>query len=151
MGRRRPFAGTAPLIHRPDWNRAMRHGCRTRGAAHPQTRYCPPAAYRCVVVARQAPMGCRGLFVAAVFGCRNKNLDAIATFLRLGTPFRLCKAETGYHAVAHLRFCAADLRPGTLRQSLIAKKLQSRPVFCFCAFGTGPRWRGTGARGVGDA
>ena len=82
-------------------------------------------------------MGCRGLFVAAVFDCRNKNLDAFATFLRLGTPFRLCKAETGYRAVAHLRFCAADLRPGALRQSLIAKKLQSRPVFCFCAFWDG--------------
>ena len=96
-------------------------------------------------------MGCRGLFVAAVFDCRNKNLDAFATFLRLGTPFRLCKAETGYRAVAHLWFCAADLRPGALRQSLIAKKLQSSQFFVFVPFGTGSRWRGTGARGVGDA
>ena len=80
-------------------------------------------------------MGCRGLFVAAVFDCRNKNLDAFATFLRLGTPFRLCKAKTGYRAVAHLRFCAADLRPGALRQFLIAKKLQSRPVFVFVPLG----------------
>ena len=95
-------------------------------------------------------MGCRGLFVTAVFNCENKNLGIFATFLRLGTLFRLCKTETGYRAVAHLRFCTADLRLDALRQSLIAKKLQPRPVFCFCAFGMGSRWRGTGARGVDD-
>jgi len=75
-------------------------------------------------------MGCLGSFITAVFNCGNKNLGAFATFLRLGTPFRLRKAETGYREADYLRFYAADLCFGTLRQSLIAKKLQSRPVFC---------------------
>ena len=112
----------------------------------------PPArgaALRC----RGSPgaYGLRSLFVTEVFNCENKNLGVFATFLRLGTLFRLCKTETGYRAVAHLRFCTADLRLDALKQSPIAKKLQPRPVFCFCAFGMGSRWRGTGARGVGDA
>ena len=111
----------------------------------------PPAAQRCVVVARQGPMGCWGLFVTAVFNCENKNLGVFATFLRLGTLFRLCKTEAGYRAVVHLRFCSVDLRLDALKQSPIAKKLQPRPVFCFWAFGMGSRWRGTGTRGVGDA
>ena len=112
----------------------------------------PPAcsvALRCC--GSPGAYGLRSLFVTAVFNCENKNPGAFATFLRLGTPFRLCKTETGYRAVAHLRFCAADLRLGALKQSPIAKKLQPRPVFCFCAFGMGSRWCGTGARVVGDA
>lgn len=76
-------------------------------------------------------MGCPGPFITAVFNCGNKNLGAFATCLRLGTPFRLRKAETGYREADYLRFYAADLCFGTLRQSLIAKKLQSRPIFCF--------------------
>ena len=89
----------------------------------------PPAAQRCVVVARREPMGCWGLFVTAVLNCENKNLGVFATFLRLGTLFRLCKTETCYRAVAHLRFCSVDLRLDALKQSPIAKKLQPRPVF----------------------
>ena len=52
-------------------------------------------------------------------------------FLRLGTPFRIRKAEMDCCAAVHLRFCASDLHLGALRQSLIAKKLQSRSIFCF--------------------
>ena len=76
-------------------------------------------------------MGCPGPLVAVVFNCRNKNLGVFATFLRLGTPFRLCKAKTGRREAAHLRFYAVDPHLGALRQSLIAKKLQSRSFFCF--------------------
>ena len=86
-------------------------------------------------------MGCPGPFITAVFNCGNKNLGAFATFLRLGTPFRLRKAETGYREADYLRFYAADLCFGTLRQSLIAKKLQSRPIFCFWPLG----WPRSGA------
>lgn len=94
----------------------------------------PSAALSC---ACQGPMGCLGPFITAVFNCGNKNLGAFATFLRLGTPFRLRKAETGYREADYLRFYAADLCFGTLRQSLIAKKLQSRPIFCFWPLGGG--------------
>ena len=96
----------------------------------------PPAcsvALRCC--GSPGAYGLRSLFVTAVFNCENKNPGAFATFLRLGTPFRLCKTETGYRAVAHLRFCAADLRLGALKQSPIAKKLQPRPVFVFAPLG----------------
>ena len=89
---------------------------------------CPALRYR---VLCQGPMGCLGPFVAVVFNCRNKNLGVFATFLRLGTPFRLCKAKTGCCEAAHLRFYAVDPHLGVLRQSLIAKKLQSRSIFCF--------------------
>lgn len=92
----------------------------------------PSAALSC---ACQGPMGCLGPFITAVFNCGNKNLGAFATFLRLGTPFRLRKAETGYREADYLRFYAADLCFGTLRQSLIAKRLQSRPIFCFWPLG----------------
>lgn len=54
-------------------------------------------------------MGCPGPFITAVFNCGNKNLGAFATCLRLGTPFRLRKAETGYREADYLRFYAADL------------------------------------------
>lgn len=95
-------------------------------------------------------MGCLGPFITAVFNCGNKNLGAFATFLRLGTPFRLRKAETGYREADYLRFYAADLCFGTLRQSLIAKKLQSRPIFCFLASGVASKRRGAVVRGVGS-
>lgn len=90
----------------------------------------PPAcsvALRCC--GSPGAYGLRSLFVTAVFNCENKNPGAFATFLRLGTLFRLCKTETGYRAVAHLRFCSVDLRLDALKQSPIAKKLQPRPVF----------------------
>ena len=59
-------------------------------------------------------MGCPGPLVAVVFNFRNKNLGVFATFLRLGTPFRLCKAKTGCYEAAHLRFYAVDPHLGAL-------------------------------------
>ena len=112
---------------------------RVPNAAHRRTRRHPPAGpvlptrvpSAALSRACQGPVGCPGSFVAAVFNCRNKNLGVFATFLRLGAPFRLCKAKTGCREAAHLRFYAADPHLGALRQSLIAKKLQSRVIFCF--------------------
>ena len=95
-------------------------------------------------------MGCLGPFITAVFNCGNKNLGAFATFLRLGTPFRLRKAETGYREADYLRFYAADLCFGTLRQSLIANKLQSKPIYCFLASEVAMKRRGAVMRGVGS-
>lgn len=83
----------------------------------------------------------RGLWDAGVCSLRRfliaktKIWAFFATFLRLGTLFRLCKTEAGYRAVSHLRFCAADLRLDALKQSPIAKKLQPRPVFVFVPLG----------------
>ncbi len=112
---------------------------RVPNAAHRRTRRHPPAGpalptrvpSAALSRACQGPVGCPGPFVAAVFNCRNKNLGVFATFLRLGAPFRLCKAKTGCREAAHLRFYAADPHLGALRQPLIAKKLQSRVIFCF--------------------
>lgn len=56
-------------------------------------------------------------------------------FLRLGTPFRLRKAETGYREADYLRFYAADLCFGTLRQSLIAKSCNLGQFFVFGLWG----------------
>lgn len=136
-----------------------------RSAAHPWTRCRPQASIASLIhgpnaarLQRSAALLwlARGLWTAESvryggFQLRKQKSGRFCDFLRLGTPFRLCKTETGYRAVAHLRFCAADLRLGALKQSPIAKKLQPRPVFCFCAFGMGSRWCGTGARVVGDA
>ncbi len=62
---------------------------------------------------------------------KNKNPSAFATFLRLGTLLCLRNAENCRFAADHLRFYGpiCDCRdPG---QSLIAKKLQHEPIFCF--------------------
>ena len=101
-------------------------------ATHLRAQYCPPA---CLTLRHRVLA--KDLWAARVRSLRRFSIAEtkiwvfFATFLRLGTPFRLCKAKTGCCEAAHLRFYAADPRLGALRQSLIAKKLQSRSIFCF--------------------
>ena len=55
----------------------------------------------------------------------------IPPFLRLGTLFCSPKAEIGCRTADYLRFCTVIRDRGSLQQSLIAKKLQFEPFFCF--------------------
>lgn len=64
---------------------------------------------------------------------KNKNAAQNATFLRLGTPFRLRKAEMSRFAADLLRFWAEIRALAPRGQSLIAKKLQNSSDFCFCS------------------
>ena len=99
--------------------------------AHLRAQYCPPCAQRCAIVCLLRTCGLPGSVRCGGFQLQKQKSGCFATFLRLGTPFRLCKAKTGCCEAAHLRFYAADPHLGALRQSLIAKKLQSRSIFCF--------------------
>ena len=63
--------------------------------------------------------------------CKNKNPNTFATFFRLGTPFRPFKAKMSQSSGGYLRFCVSSYDPRGSQQSLIAKILQSRPIFCF--------------------
>lgn len=64
-------------------------------------------------------------------GGKNKNPRIFATFFRLGTPFRPFKAKMSQSSGGYLRFCVSSYDPRGSQQSLIAKILQSRPIFCF--------------------
>lgn len=94
-------------------------------------------------------MGCLGPFITAVFNCGNKNLGAFATFLRLGTPFRLRKAETGYREADYLRFYAADLCFGTLPIPN-RKKVAIQASFLFFGLWGGLEAARAVVRGVGS-
>ena len=69
--------------------------------------------------------------IAAIDPPKNKNPTIFATFLRLGTLFCSPKAEIGCRTADYLRFCTVIRDRGSLQQSLIAKKLQFEPFFCF--------------------
>lgn len=62
---------------------------------------------------------------------KNKKSDFYATFLRLGTLFRPWNVQTSCCMAGYLRFLRLEPRSGDSKQSLIAKKLQIRPLFCF--------------------
>ena len=68
--------------------------------------------------------------------CGNRSIEKqkshhFATFLRLGTLFCSPKAEIGCRTADYLRFCTVIRDRGSPQQSLIAKKLQFEPFFCF--------------------
>lgn len=63
--------------------------------------------------------------------CENKNLDFFATFLRLGTPFHPDNAAISLYTAIFAAFLGSNPRLRSLQQSLIAKKLQFEPFFCF--------------------
>jgi hypothetical protein len=69
--------------------------------------------------------------IAAIDPPKNKNPTIFATFLRLGTLFCSPKAEIGCRTADYLRFCTVIRDRGSPQQSLIAKKLQFEPFFCF--------------------
>jgi hypothetical protein len=69
--------------------------------------------------------------IAAIDPPKSKNPTIFATFLRLGTLFCSPKAEIGCRTADYLRFCTVIRDRGSLQQSLIAKKLQFEPFFCF--------------------
>ena len=68
--------------------------------------------------------------------CGNRSTEKqkshhFCNFLRLGTLFCSPKAEIGCRTADYLRFCTVIRDRGSPQQSLIAKKLQFEPFFCF--------------------
>ena len=61
----------------------------------------------------------------------NKNCGIFATFLRLGAHFRPHKAKTGRHETDLPALLHLNPWLESSEQSLIAKKLQFEPFFCF--------------------
>ena len=86
---------------------------------------------------------------------KNKNQSVFATFLRLGAPLRLCKAKNSHFAADHLRFYDPVCGWRDPQQSLIAKKLQHGPIFCFWAlkdsFEAVPLWESARFGAIGQA
>ena len=93
------------------------------------------AAGALCVFAESTPLGvirpCWICPIAAIDPSKNKNPTIFATFLRLGTLFCSPKAEIGCRTADYLRFCTVIRDRGSPQQSLIAKKLQFEPFFCF--------------------
>lgn len=86
---------------------------------------------------------------------QNKNQSVFATFLRLGAPLRLCEANNSHFAADHLRFYDPVCGWRNPQQSLIAKKLQHGPIFCFWTLKDGfeavPLWESARFGAIGQA
>ena len=86
---------------------------------------------------------------------QNKNQSVFATFLRLGAPLRLCKAKNSHFTADRLRFYDPVCGWRNPQQSLIAKKLQHGPIFCFWAlkdsFKAVPLWESARFGAIGQA
>ena len=72
--------------------------------------------------------------------CENKNLGFLAAFLRLRTPFPHLQSGRGLLHNGFAAILGRNLRLCALRQSVIAKKLQFGPYFCFQTLRTAPGW-----------